>query len=69
MRSNCVYISHYAIGLGYKPYPEICLFGLNRKEAAVGFSIKITWETPETPFWFNSSFANAQEWNLMPGDS
>jgi hypothetical protein len=48
MRSNCVYTSHCAIGLGYKSYPEICRFGLNRKEAAVGFSISITWETPES---------------------
>jgi hypothetical protein len=49
-RSNCVYTSHYAIGLGYKRYPKICRFGLNCMEAAVGFSINITWETPETCF-------------------
>jgi hypothetical protein len=41
-RRNCVYTSHYAIGLGYRPYPEICRFSLNRKDAYVGFSINIT---------------------------
>jgi hypothetical protein len=60
MRSNYVYTSHYAIGLGYKPYPEICRFGLKRKEAVVGFSANITWETLETLFWF-PSFANARD--------
>jgi hypothetical protein len=49
-RSNYVDTSHYVIGLGYKLYPEICRFDLNCMEAAVGFSINITWKTPETYF-------------------
>jgi hypothetical protein len=62
-RSNCVYTSHHAIGLGYMPFPEICCFGLNTEVAAVGFSTNVAWKSPETPLWLIPSFANARDWN------
>ena len=63
-RSNCVYTSHHAVGLGYTPRPKICRFRLNGEDAALGFSNNVVWHGPETPLWFIPSFANAHDLNL-----
>ena len=61
-RSNCVYTSHHAVGLGIAPSPKICRFSLNGEAPAVGFSTSVEWKYPETPFWFIPGFANALDW-------
>ena len=64
-RSNCVYTSHHAIGLGYRPFPKIIRFGVNCKESVFGFSTNVEWANLETPIWFNPSFANTTDWNIL----
>jgi hypothetical protein len=40
-RANFLYTSRHAIGFGYMPRPEICVFSLEAEDAVVGFSTNI----------------------------